>query len=112
MPRVGDQISQSVYIDLRRAGWLVSPILDVTFKGVRFVGIDALTTPTQMSFSSDSGFSLEDTDLIFGNAEVASVLEGFVEVTIDKSIPPGIAIADIGVVQRLFKRNAQRRLKV
>ena len=97
---------------MRLAGWLVSPILDVTFKGVRFVGIDPLTTPTQMSFSSDSGFSLEDTDLIFANAEVASVLEGFVEVTIDKSIPPGIAIADIGVVQRLFKRNDLSRLMV
>ena len=63
-----------------------------------------------MSFSSNSGFSLEDTDLIFGNAEVASLLEGFVEVNVDKSIPPGIAIADIGVVQRLFKRNDLSRL--
>jgi len=112
VPRAGDRIPQSVYVDLRRAGWLVSPILDVTFKGVRFVGIDPLTTPTQMSFSSNSGFSLEDTDLIFGNAEVASLLEGFVEVTIDKSIPPGIAIADIGVVQRLFKRNDLSRLMI
>ena len=112
VPRTGDRIPQSVYVDLRRAGWLVSPVLDVTFKGVRFVGIDPLTTPTQMSFSSDVGFSLEDTDLILGNAKVASVLEGFVDVTIDKSIPPGIAIADIGVVQRLFKRNDLSRLMV
>ena len=112
VPRTGDRIPQSVYVDLRRAGWLVSPVLDVTYKGVRFVGIDPLTTPTQMSFSSNSGFSLEDTDLIFGNAEVASVLEGFVDVTIDKSIPPGIAIADIGVVQRLFKRNDLSRLMI
>ena len=112
VPRVGDRIPQSVYVDLRRAGWLVSPVLDVTYKGVRFVGIDPLTTPTQMSFSSDVGFSLEDTDLILGNAKVASVLEGFVDVTIDKSIPPGIAIADIGVVQRLFKRNDLSRLMV
>ena len=112
VPRTGDRIPQSVYVDLRWAGWLVSPVLDVTYKGVRFVGIDPLTTPTQMSFSSDVGFSLEDTDLILGNAKVASVLEGFVDVTIDKSIPPGIAIADIGVVQRLFKRNDLSRLMV
>ena len=112
VPRTGDRIPQSVYVNLRRAGWLVSPVLDVTYKGVRFVGIDPLTTPTQMSFSSDVGFSLEDTDLILGNAKVASVLEGFVDVTIDKSIPPGIAIADIGVVQRLFKRNDLSRLMV
>jgi putative ABC transport system permease protein len=39
-------------------------------------------------------------------------LEGFVDVTIDKSIPPGIAIADIGVVQRLFKRNDLSRLMI
>ena len=39
-------------------------------------------------------------------------MEGFVDVTIDKSIPPGIAIADIGVVQRLFKRNDLSRLMV
>ena len=112
VPRAGDRIPQSVYIDLRRAAWLVSPVLDVTYKGVRFVGIDPLTTPTQMSFSSDAGFSLEDTDLILGNAKVASVLEGFVDVTIDKSIPPGIAIADIGVVQRLFKRSDLSRLMI
>ena len=112
VPRTGDRIPQSVYVDLRRAGWLVSPVLDVTYKGVRFVGIDPLTTPTQMSFSSDAGFSLEDTDLILGNVKVASVLEGFVDVTIDKSIPPRIAIADIGVVQRLFKRNDLSRLMV
>ena len=112
VPRTGDRIPQSVYVDLRRAGWLVSPVLDVTYKGVRFVGINPLTTPTQMSFSSDVGFSLEDTELILGNAKVASVLEGFVDVTIDKSIPPGIAIADIGVVQRLFKRNDLSRLMV
>jgi len=112
VPRTGDRIPQSVYVDLRRAGWLVSPVLDVTYKGVRFVGIDPLTTPTQMSFSSDVGFSLEDTELILGNAKVASVLEGFVDVTIDKSIPPGIAIADIGVVQRLFKYNDLSRLMV
>ena len=112
VPRAGDRIPQSVYIDLRRAAWLVSPVLDVTYKGVRFVGIDPLTTPTQMSFSSDAGFSLEDTDLILGNAKVASVLEGFVDVTIDKSIPPGIVIADIGVVQRLFKRSDLSRLMI
>jgi len=112
VPRAGDRIPQSVYVNLRRVGWLVSPILDVTFKGVRFVGIDPLTTPTQMSFSSGSGFSLEDTDLIFGNAEVASLLEGFVDVTIDNSIPPGIVIADIGVVQRLFKRSDLSRLMI
>jgi len=112
VPRAGERIPQSVYVNLRRVGWLVSPILDVTFKGVRFVGIDPLTTPTQMSFSSGSGFSLEDTDLIFGNAEVASLLEGFVDVTIDNSIPPGIVIADIGVVQRLFKRSDLSRLMI
>ena len=33
VPRDGDRITQSVYVDLRRVGWLVSPILDVTFKG-------------------------------------------------------------------------------
>ncbi|NCX92298.1 MAG: ABC transporter permease, partial [Rhodobacteraceae bacterium] len=50
--------------------------------------------------------------MLFGNAEVASLLEGFVEVNVDKSIPPGIAIADIGVVQRLFKRNDLSRLMI
>ena len=30
VPRVGDRIPQSVYVDLRRAGWLVSPILDLS----------------------------------------------------------------------------------
>ena len=46
VPRVGDRIPQSVYVDLRRAGWLVSPILDISFKGVRFVGCLLYTSPS------------------------------------------------------------------
>lgn len=36
---------QADYIALRRAGWLVSPIVDGRLGGVRLVGLDALTAP-------------------------------------------------------------------
>ena len=38
-------ISQADYIALRRAGWLVSPVIEGRLDGVRLIGLDALTSP-------------------------------------------------------------------
>ena len=43
--RDGKPISQATYVALRRAGWLVSPVVEGRLNGVRIVGIEPLTAP-------------------------------------------------------------------
>ncbi|MEO0937101.1 MAG: ABC transporter permease [Pseudomonadota bacterium] len=111
VPRSGDVIAQSVYLDLRAAGWRVSPVLDVQLNGVRLVGIEPLTTPTTMSFAT-GGLQIGDADTLIGTAAVAEALRGVAEVTVDPAIAPGVAIADIGAVQRLTGRDDLSRFLV
>ncbi|MEL7097524.1 MAG: ABC transporter permease [Pseudomonadota bacterium] len=111
VPRSGDSVPQSVFVDLRRAGWLVSPVLDVTVNGVRLVGIEPLTTPTRMGFAA-GGMDIADPDTLLGTAAVAEALTGFAVVTVDPAMAPGVAIGDIGAVQRLTGRDDLSRLVI
>ena len=43
--RDGAAIPQQTYITLRRAGWIVSPVIEGDLARVRIVGIDPLTAP-------------------------------------------------------------------
>ena len=43
--RDGAVIPQQTYIALRRAGWLVSPVIEGRLSGVRIIGLDPLTAP-------------------------------------------------------------------
>jgi putative ABC transport system permease protein len=38
-------LAQDVYITLRRAGWLVSPVVQGRLDGVRIIGVEPLTAP-------------------------------------------------------------------
>ncbi|MFY9210545.1 MAG: ABC transporter permease [Aestuariivita sp.] len=114
VPRVGETIPQARYIDLRRAGWQVSPVLEgrVLLDGgsVRVLGLDPLTTPGGLSpVRMDSGGDLPtflSDGILFADGETAARLEGAVEmaVRIDPGIAPGLAITDIGTAQRLLDR--------
>lgn len=116
VPRQGNTIAQDIYVDLRRAGWLVSPVIEGRLADVRLVGIDVLTAPRGVGVSSMEGAAaiadLDGTGPLFANAETASVLEGVAEVHIDASVAPGLAIGDVGVVQRLLGRDDLSRLLV
>ena len=41
----GDPIPMSTFVELRRAGWLVSPVVETAIAGTRILGIDPLTVP-------------------------------------------------------------------
>jgi len=115
LPRVGETIPQERYIALRRAGWQVSPVLEgrlATPDGsIRLLGLDPMTSPGGLSPVALGG---EDMDLvsflsdgiIFADAvtaaQIASVVD--LEVIVDPSVAPGLALTDIGVAQRLLDR--------
>lgn len=106
--RDGGAFGQDVFVALRRAGWLVSPMLSGDLDGVRLIGIDALTAPAGMgpvNLSGDldlAGF-LTGGDQVFANGATASRLDG-VTVLITPDLADDTAVADIGTAQRLLDR--------
>lgn len=111
LPAAGADISQDTFIKLRRAGWLVGPVVEgqVGAPGnrVRLVGIDPLTAPGGLGPVGGGGMDLPDflTDRpVFANAATAAKLEGFIDapLVIEPTIAPDTAITDIFVAQRLL----------
>lgn len=114
VPRQGDSIDLSDYIALRRAGWLVSPVIDATLDGVRLVGIDPVTSPTGLGMLSGGiapgNFAPAEIPRLFANAETAAKLDVGAEVILNADIAPGVAIGDVGAVQRVLGRDDLNRL--
>ncbi|MCK8463161.1 FtsX-like permease family protein [Aliiroseovarius sp. S1339] len=107
-PRQGAIIPQDIYVALRRSGWLVSPVVEGRLGDVRVVGIDPITSTTGLGAStSDGPFVLDflGPEQLFANAQTAQDIGNSVSVTINADIAPGIAIGDVGTVQRLLNRN-------
>lgn len=114
----GERIDQRVYITLRRAGWLVSPVLegDAQFGTLRLrlLGIDPLTMPPQsqsvaVAKGEDLLSFIASPSLIYASAETAARLaeQQTPPVRIVKGIPPGTIIADIGQAQTLLKADGK-----
>jgi len=114
VPRSGETIAQDRFVSLRRAGWLVGPVvegtLDAEGERVRLVGIDPLTAPggagpiTQAGDAPLQSFLLDR--LIFAHPDIAEALARTVtlRVVADPGLAPGTAITDIGVAQYLLDR--------
>jgi len=76
---------------------------------VRLLGIDVVTSATALP-NLANGQSAITYDTLFANEETALKVSMLANVTVDKSIAPGIAIGDIGLVQRILKRDDLTRL--
>ena len=114
MPREGDSMAQEIFVALRRAGWLVNPVVEgrlrVGSTAVRLVGVDPLTAPPGSAASA----ALARTDLnrflradtLVAGPETAALLEANMPnpVLVDQAVAPGTVLADIGVVQKLLDR--------
>ncbi len=113
LPVQGDRIAQNVYVDLRRAGWLVSPVIEGRLGDTRLVGIDLVTSPNGLGSRQDEGLpelTFTGPAQLVGNDQAAADLVGTAEVTVDPSIAPGVAIGDVGHVQGLLGRDDLSRL--
>ena len=109
--RDGQPIDQATYIALRRAGWLVSPVVQGRYEGVRIIGVEPLTAPGSIAAidiaeDTDPGAFLTGDGIYFANAETAAQMPGLA-VQIRASTAPGTAITDIGVAQRLLGKDGQ-----
>ena len=109
IPKQGSRIPQDIYVLLRKSGWLVSPVIEARINDVRLLGIDVVTSATGLP-NLANGQSAITYDTLFANEETALKVSMLANVTVDKSIAPGIAVGDIGLVQRILKRDDLTRL--
>ncbi|MEO1138930.1 MAG: ABC transporter permease [Pseudomonadota bacterium] len=116
VPRQGNTIPQKVYVDLRRAGWLVSPVVEGRLADIRMVGMDVLTAPGGLGAAQMDGAAaitaFDGETPLFANAETARALDGFAAVQVDPGVAPGVAVGDVGVVQQLLGLDNLSRLIV
>ncbi|ARE41366.1 AttF component of AttEFGH ABC transport system [Rhodovulum sp. P5] len=114
-PRDGQRFSQQVYVDLRRAGWLVSPLMEGRWshagKSVQVYGIDPFTAP-QDSLPPAVGETGEITEFLtppglgFAAPETVADLageEGLPRLVATEGMAPGIVFADVGIAQTLLQ---------
>ncbi|MEO0903446.1 MAG: FtsX-like permease family protein [Pseudomonadota bacterium] len=109
--RDGQPMAQETYVTLRRAGWLVSPVVQGRLDGVRIVGIEPLTAPGGVgpvapTEGGDITSFLTGEGQLFANAQTAAELADF-DVVITPEAAPGTAVTDIGVAQRLLGKQGQ-----
>ena len=117
LPQAGAHIPETTFIALRRAGWLVGPVVEgqvgAVGAQVRLVGIDPLTAPGGLGpVGGTSGMSLPEfleQRPVFANAATAAKLAGFIDaaIIIEPTIAPDTAITDIFLAQRLLDAKGQ-----
>ena len=128
LPRRGERFAQAAYVELRRRGWQVSPVLEgrLRFAGkeplsVQLLGIDPLTLPHGTSIAGQPGGSLDlgafigtpgqawiapDTlqrlGLHPGEQAVTSDGQRLPPLHIQAQLAPGVIVLDIGHAQTLL----------
>lgn len=112
----GAEIAVADYVSLRRAGWLVSPVMegDLTLDGTtwQLVGVDPLTAPAgtiplvAFETANDAPAFLGRPGQIFvapGNVPQGTP-PGFPDILESDAIAPGLMLTDIGTAARLLDR--------
>ena len=111
--RDGAAIPQESYIALRRAGWIVSPVVEGRLGSVRLVGLEPLTAPGGLGpVSPGAGANLQaflaGVGQIFARAETLAQLPDIdAETIMAPDVAPNTALVDIGLAQSLLNRAGQ-----
>ena len=115
----GAPFSEQVFIDLRRAGWLVSPVLEGERRfgttRIRLLGIDPLSLPPGAAGADIAGPAiglqafLSPPGVLVVSPETARGLKGgdLPPLRLSDTLPPGTALADIGIAQHLLGEAGQ-----
>jgi putative ABC transport system permease protein len=111
MRRDGQPIEMTTYVALRRAGWLVSPVITGRLNDVRIIGVDPLTAPgsmgaAEMAQGADVAGFIAGQGQMFGSADVAARLPDFT-VIISDNAAPNTAVTDIGIAQDILGRSGE-----
>ncbi|MEL6957503.1 MAG: FtsX-like permease family protein [Pseudomonadota bacterium] len=100
-------LTQKDYVNLRRAGWLVSPVAEGRLNGIRLIGLDPLTAPGGLG-----PVNLQDGDLTV-NVMTQGVLFA-TQATLDQlgpvdvqtvpspDVAPAVILTDVGTAQLLL----------
>lgn len=111
-------IPLSTYVRLRRAGWLVSPVLEGRLRldgtSVTLIGVDILSYPAMPTEDSDAEIApldvLTDPGRLFATADTAATLADAPDlppVIVTERLPPGTVLTDIGTAETLLDRAGQ-----
>jgi putative ABC transport system permease protein len=109
----GGPISDGTYVALRRAGWLVSPVIEGRLNGVRVLGIDPLTAPNQggptgLPAGVDLLTFIAREGQVIGRADsLARLPETGAAPVVAPDTAPNTVLTDIGVAQRILGRPGQ-----
>ena len=115
----GTRFDQQVYVDLRRAGWLVSPVIEGELRfgteRLRLIGIEPLTLPPDAAPVNVGGGEIglqrfiTPPGLLIVSPDTAQRLEGekTPPLAVSDALPAGTALADIGIAQRLLGEEGQ-----
>jgi len=109
--RGGSPLTPEDFVEMRRSGWLVSPVLRVPFGDVELVGIDPFTHPPSPALPDLAGgdrldMFLSEQGLITAHPETIPALPAGTLPPIDPgaNVPVGQAVTDIATAWRLTGR--------
>lgn len=113
LTRTGGSIALEDYVALRRAGWQVAPVLEgrwqIGASTIQLLGVDPLSypafpTPSNQDQTISPQVLLTGEGLLFLRATLAADLVGLTDLRLIESdaVPPGVAITDIAIAQRLL----------
>ncbi|THD66935.1 MAG: ABC transporter permease [Bradyrhizobium sp.] len=127
--RDGTTFPQQLFVDFRRAGWPVSPVLEgrvqIGGRSFRLLGIEPVTLPAEVgnapaigraglqSFMTPPGETLvapemlSDLDLPQGARPAATSSMVLPPLRVQPQLVPGVLVVDIGIAQRLLDRPDQ-----
>jgi putative ABC transport system permease protein len=127
--REGASFPQQVFVDLRRAGWPVSPVLEgrvqVGGRSFRLLGIEPITLPTEVgnapaigkadlqSFIAPPGQTLvapetlAELNLTEGASPISSGGAALPPLRAQPQMVPGVLVVDIGMAQQVLNRPDQ-----
>ena len=127
--RNGATFSQQLFVDLRRAGWPVSPVIEgriqIGGRSFRLLGIEPVTLPIEVGNAPAIGKTnlqsfltppretlvapevLSDLNLPEGASPPASGGELLPPLRVQAQLVPGVLVVDIGAAQRLLKKPDQ-----
>ena len=100
------------FVALRRAGWLVTPVIEGRYNGVRLIGVDPLTSPSGLGggdVSVDAGDF--DPQAIWANPDAVDRLQDLNPMS-SADIAPNTAVGDIGRVSAILEQTHLSRLIV
>jgi putative ABC transport system permease protein len=120
---------QQLFVDLRRAGWPVSPVLEgriqIDGRSFRLLGIEPVTLPREVGSAPTIGSAdlqpfmtppgetlaapetLADLKLPEGATPSANGGMGLPPLRVQPQLVPGVLVVDIGIAQRLLKLPGQ-----